>query len=361
MSTLAAPASATELAEVVRSCPRCLARGAGTKPRLSALEVPRLSTLELRGIVEYEPSEFTFTAKAGTAVRELADTLATCGQYLPFDPMLMDSGATLGGTVAAGLSGPGRLRFGGLKDFILGVQFVDGLGRMLRVGGKVVKNAAGFDLPKFFVGSLGRFGVLTELTFKVFPSPAATLTLKLTATNIESATQMLVEISKGRWQAEALDILPGSCDVYLRLGGPAEALQALARDILGRWPGEMLPGPDAQRVWSDLREFKWAHPQGALMKIALTPSTLRSFYHGLHSLNDARLHVSAGGDMAFVSLGATEQIALINELLKRLGLSALTFRGAAPLWCGASQRLKIADAVKQALDPQGRFPGLEDT
>ena len=114
-------------------------------------------------------SEFTFTALAGTPVREIAAALAERGQYLPFDPMLREAGATLGGTVAAGLSGPGRFRYGGLRDFILGVRFVDGEGRLLRLGGKVVKNAAGFDLPKFFVGSLGRFGVLAEMTFKVFP------------------------------------------------------------------------------------------------------------------------------------------------------------------------------------------------
>src|SRR4029450_4463398 len=93
-----------------------------------------------------------------------AAALAARGQSLRCDPFLLDAGATLGGTVAAGLSGPGRFRYGGLRDFILGVRFVDGLGRLMHMGGKVVKNAAGFDLPKFLVGSLGRFGVLAELT-----------------------------------------------------------------------------------------------------------------------------------------------------------------------------------------------------
>ena len=106
----------------------------------------------LNGVLEYEPSEFTFTALAGTPVRDIAAILAERGQYLPFDPMLVGAGSTLGGTVASGLSGPGRFRFGGLRDFILGVRFVDGGGRLLRLGGKVVKNSAGFDVPKFFVG-----------------------------------------------------------------------------------------------------------------------------------------------------------------------------------------------------------------
>src|SRR6188474_3320713 len=183
-----APQTPAELADAIRATPRVLAVGARTKQRLSAIDdgVTLLSTRALSGIVEYEPSEFTFTALAGTPVREIAAALAERGQYLPFDPLLVEAGATLGGTVAAGLSGPGRFRFGGLRDFILGVRFVDGLGRLLRMGGKVVKNAAGFDLPKFFVGSLGRFGVLTELTFKVFPRPAASRTLRLTVETVEA-------------------------------------------------------------------------------------------------------------------------------------------------------------------------------
>src|SRR6185369_15555126 len=128
-----------------------------------------------------EPSEFTFTARAGTPVRDVVAALAERGQYLPFDAPWLAAGSTLGGLVAGGVAGPGRFRFGGIRDFILGIRFVDGAGRLLRLGGKVVKNAAGFDLPKFFVGSLGRFGVLVEITFKVFPRPISKLTLRLEA------------------------------------------------------------------------------------------------------------------------------------------------------------------------------------
>ena len=142
------PTSIGELADAVRSAPRIVATGAGTKPRLvpTSGAFTRLSTSQLRGIVEYDSSEFTFTALAGTPVRDIVAALGEKGQNLPFDPWLVEAGATLGGTVAAGLSGPGRFRFGGLRDFILGVRFVDGTGRLLRMGGKVVKNAAGFDL-----------------------------------------------------------------------------------------------------------------------------------------------------------------------------------------------------------------------
>src|SRR6187431_2188566 len=101
--TLPTPSTPAELAEAIRATPRALVVGAGTKPRLSAVsgDWTRISTAKLRGIVEYEPSEFTFTALAGTPLRDIAAALAQSGQYLPFDPLLADAGATLGGTVAA--------------------------------------------------------------------------------------------------------------------------------------------------------------------------------------------------------------------------------------------------------------------
>src|SRR5437660_833222 len=209
----------------------------------------------LSGIVEYEPSEFTFTALAGTPIREIAAVLAERGQYLPFDPMLLDAGATLGGTVASGLSGPGRFRFGGVRDFILGVRFVDGAGRLLRMGGKVVKNAAGFDLPKFFCGSLGRFGLIVEATFKVFPQPPARLTLNCEVPNAQAALKIMTAAGTSRWELDALDLLPEEKALAFRLAGPAQALSELAKEILAHWPGRVLSPDDADALWQGLREF----------------------------------------------------------------------------------------------------------
>ena len=201
------PGSVPELVDAVRSTRRVIAIGAGTKPRLAQVrdEFSRISMTKLAGIIDYEPSEFTFTALAGTPVKTIVAELSQSGQYLPFDPLLADAGATLGGTVASGLSGPGRFRFGGLRDFILGVRFVDGDGRLLRLGGRVVKNAAGFDVPKFFVGSAGRFGVLAEITFKVFPRPRESRTLRIEAKDIAAKTKILTDAANTRWELDALD------------------------------------------------------------------------------------------------------------------------------------------------------------
>lgn len=311
------PATLTELRDAVLSAPRVIAVGAETKPRLSAVEAVKISMRSLSGITEYEPSEFTFTALAGTPVREIIAALDAKGQYLPFDPMLVDAGSTIGGVVASGLSGPGRFRYGGVRDFILGVRFVDGMGRLLRLGGKVVKNAAGFDVPKFLVGSLGRFGVIGEVTFKVFPKPESTLTLQL-----PFSAEKMTKLGNSRFEVGALDVPPGGETMLVRLAGPAKALEALAKEI----GGEIIDNA----VWREIRETPWN------FKTDLTLDQIADF---------KTAQVSCGGNVAF-SITPPPR--------------GLTLRGDSPLWIGGRPRFAIEAAVKQALDPQNRFPTLDD-
>lgn len=311
------PRTLTELRDAVLSAPRVIAVGAETKPRLSAVEAVKISTRQLSGITEYEPSEFTFTALAGTPVREIIAALDEKGQYLPFDPMLVEAGSTIGGVVASGLSGPGRFRYGGVRDFILGVRFVDGMGRLLRLGGKVVKNAAGFDVPKFLVGSLGRFGAIGEVTFKVFPRRESTLTLQM-----PFSAEMMAKLANSRFEANALDVLPGGAAMLVRLAGPGKALEVLAKEI----GGEVIDNS----VWNAICETPWN------FKSDLTPDQIGDF---------KTAHVSCGGNVAF------SQIPPVR---------GLTLRGDSPLWIGGRPRFAIEAAVKQALDPQNRFPTLDD-
>ena len=349
------PTTPAELAETVRSAPRVIAVGAGTKPRLSRVagDFVRISTAKLRGIVEYEPSEFTFTALAGTPLTEIVAALGERGQYLPFDPMLAEAGATLGGTVAAGLSGPGRWRFGGLRDFILGVQFVDGEGRLLRLGGKVVKNAAGFDLPKFFVGSAGRFGVLTELTFKVFPRPAALRTLRLEAKDDAAKLKILTAAANTRWELDALDAALDEPAVFARLGGPPAALEAIAAEILARFPGTVLAGDAADEFWRGMAAFRWAHADGGLAKFALTPVQMPEFSAWVRTQPGARGWVSTGGNTGYVA-------AVAGAVWSAMPWPGVMLRGAGPLWLGPRHNFAIMRAVKSALDPQNRFPNLDE-
>lgn len=347
----AAPTTIQELRDAVLASPRVLAVGARTKPRLSGVDgdVVLVSTLGLSGITEYDPGEFTFTALAGTPVRGLADALAEKGQYLPFDPMLAGAGATIGGTVASGVAGPGRLRFGGVRDFILGAQFIDGRGRLLQVGGRVVKNAAGFDLPKFLVGSLGRFGALAELTFKVFPRPSATRTMRIPSRSIDEARRLFAAIAAGRWEADAIDLPPEGDAVIVRITAPREALDSICEGVTSRFGGSALDDATAAEAWRRLSEFEWIHEDGALLKIPTTPNGLAELDRTVRALAGARMHVSVAGSLAFVSLpaGAPQWL-----------LPALTIRGPGPLFPGARHQPAIAAAVKSALDPDNRFPPL---
>lgn len=358
MMTIAPPISPTsvsELVDAVRSSRRAIAIGAGTKPRLSQVseEFTRISTRMLGGIIDYEPSEFTFTALAGTPLKTIAHELSQSGQYLPFDPLLADSGATLGGTVAAGLSGPGRFRFGGLRDFILGVRFVDGDGRLMRLGGRVVKNAAGFDVPKFFVGSAGRFGVLAEITFKVFPRPAASRTLRIDAKDVAMKAQIFTEAANTRWELEALDTTLGESAVFARLAGPPAALDALSAEILARWPGAELTSGDANYFWQAILGFRWAHSTGTLIKVALMPDQVNAFAELVRANSGARGWVTGGGNAGYISLP-------VGAAVLELPWPAVTLRGEGPLWLGPKREFEIMRAVKTALDPQNRFPGLND-
>ena len=216
--------SADEVSQAVREHTAIGVSGGGTKRGLVAKGDVVLDMRSLTGITEYEPDEYTFTAKAGTTLREIVETLGREGQYLPFDPLFVDEGSTIGGTVAAAMNGSGRLRYGGVRDFIIGVRFVDGEGRQIRGGGKVVKNAAGFDFPKLLAGSLVRLGVMTEVTFKVFPKPEARLTVSCEVNDLQSGVDLVCRIARGPFDAEAVELLPPG-KVIVRLAGHEAALK----------------------------------------------------------------------------------------------------------------------------------------
>ena len=237
------PETAQEALEIVRVAKgRILPVGGGTKNAMSrADDCELVSMTKLNRILEYQPSEFTFTAQAGTSLAEISAELSKHGQYLPFDPPLVESGATLGGTLAAGVSGPGAYRYGAVRDFALGIEFVDGAAKeLLRAGGKVVKNAAGWDLPKFVSGSYGRFGLLTELTFKVFPCPPVSATVSWPVESVAAATKLIAALARGPWDLDSLEMEPKPPMVVARLRGQAGAVETRTKRLLENHPGGAL-------------------------------------------------------------------------------------------------------------------------
>ena len=294
-----------------------------------------LSTAALDGVVEYQPEEYTITARAGTPLARLESELAAQCQYLPFDPPYAAAGATVGGVVACGLNGPGRLRYGGLRDFVLGVRFVDGSGRRVHAGGKVVKNAAGFDLPKLFVGSCGGYGVLTEVSLKVFPAPREQATLVARYADHESLLAAHRRIALSGLELQSLSA-SSSRLLRVRVGGRQSALsrrlervEGLVRDD-GPSSVDLLRGTDEQEHWAAQRDLQ-TEPGRALVKVPLALDRAEALHHAL-----ARSAAAAAGALSW-TLGAGASVALVSvlgealpeldRLLRALGLRALAFAG----------------------------------
>ena len=193
-----------------------------------------LDTRDFSGIVSYEPSELVVTARAGTPLVELEALLAESGQCLPFEPPHFASGATVGGMVAAGLSGPARASVGPLRDYVLGLSMINGRGEALSFGGQVMKNVAGYDVSRLMAGALGTLGLITEVSLKVLPVPVAQASLRFEMKQAEALRRL------NGWGGQPLP-LNASCWVddqglptlYLRLRGAAAAVEAACRTMGG--------------------------------------------------------------------------------------------------------------------------------
>jgi glycolate oxidase len=348
--------------EAAASGMRVLPRGAGTKPALSTPQdgAVALELAGLRGIVQHDPEELTLTARAGTPVRELEDRLAVHGQYLPFDPTLASAGATLGGVVAAGTSGSGRYRHGGVRDFVIGVRFLDGTGELIAGGGRVVKNAAGFDLPKLLVGSLGRLGVIVQLSLKVLPVPIAWGSLKADAGSLPAALEAVERLGTAGLDLEALDLEPPG-RLLVRIGGPGEGLERRlerVESVLGA-AGERLTGPAEAEDWTAACELAWAPDGASVAKIAITPRWVPELDAVLARAGATRRYGS-GGHVCWVAWPADSPPDALDSELRALGASGVRLTGPpgdSPL-LGAVRGGAFAARARRGLDPDGAFAEL---
>lgn len=144
----------------------------GRLPEGQILNISRHS-----GVVSYEPTDLVITARSGTPIRDIETTLAKNNQMLAFEPPYFGNNSTLGGVVAAGLSGPRRPYAGSVRDFVLGIKMINGKGEILKFGGQVIKNVAGYDVTRLLTGSLGTLGILLEISLRVMPTPEVELTI----------------------------------------------------------------------------------------------------------------------------------------------------------------------------------------
>lgn len=227
-------------------------RGGGTKDfHGERLEGELLETSGLRGIVSYEPSELVVTVRAGTPLAELEQVLAGSGQSLPFEPPHFGPGATVGGMVSAGLSGPARASVGSVRDYVLGLQMINGRGEELIFGGQVMKNVAGYDVSRLLAGAMGTLGLITEVSLKVLPVAPAEATLRFAMRQDEALRSLNawggqpLPLNASRWIDEG-----GQGTLYLRLRGAVAAVEAACRSL----GGERLDHAGAATEWTAARE-----------------------------------------------------------------------------------------------------------
>ena len=316
-------------------------RGGGTKDFYG--NEPRgeiLGTAAYAGIESYEPSELVVTARCGTPLRELEKVLQDNRQGLPFEPPHFGPQATLGGCVAAGLSGPRRASAGALRDFVLGVKLIDGRGRALSFGGQVMKNVAGYDVARLAAGSLGTLGVIAEVSLKVLPLPAAEVTLELEADEAGALAEM------NRWAGRPLPVSATAWHagrLRVRLSGSSAAVAS----ALGKLGGAPL---DAQSFWVDIREQRHSFFGGPepLWRLAVPSTTPPLALPG-----DTLIEWSGG----LRWLKSAAEAAEVRAAAQRAGGHATLFRAtdkAAGVFAALEPvALRLHRELKAAFDPAG--------
>ncbi len=338
VAVLAAVAMRTQLA----------IRGGGSKRFLTGdIDGAVLDVTRHRGIVSYEPTELVLTARAGTPLREIEATLANNNQMLAFEPPHFGPNATLGGTIACSLSGPRRPYSGAARDFVLGTRIVNGQGEILKFGGQVMKNVAGYDVSRLMTGSYGTLGVLLDVSLKVLPKPAQEITLAFQMDAGDAILQM------NTWAGQPLP-LSAACylgdTLYIRLSGTDKGVRA-AHIKLG---GER--DPRGAAFWQELREqqllfFAGDTPLWRLTVPAAAP---------LLDLPGKWL-LDWGGAQRW--LRSTADAASLHAAAQAIGGHAQPFRNTAPP--GPAQlanpvTARLARELRRAFDPSAIFnPALK--
>ena len=316
-------------------------RGSGSKDFYGeASEGDTLDMSAYAGIVAYEPKELVLTVRAGTRLADVEAELASQRQMLPFEPPHFGNDATIGGAVAAGLSGPRRPYAGGVRDFVLGTRIVNGKGEDLSFGGRVIKNVAGYDISRLMAGSLGTLGVITEISFKVLPRPSAEATLAFEMDEQNATLQanrwagMPLPLSATAWESGRLRV---------RLSG-AESAVAAAKSKMG---GEAI---DAGDYWESLREHRLPFFSGerALWRISV-PQSFEPLALAFPQL------VEWGGGLRWMS-GDADPLS-VRSAAERAGGHATLFRGgdrsAGVFHPLKAPVMKIHKRLKDAFDPAG--------
>ncbi|MDO8959431.1 MAG: glycolate oxidase subunit GlcE [Rhodocyclaceae bacterium] len=332
------------------AAPLCI-RGGGSKDFYG--QAPRGALLETRahaGVLAYEPTELVITARSGTPLAAIEAVLAEQGQCLAFEPPRFGADSTIGGVVAAGLSGPRRVSAGAVRDFVLGVKMLDGAARELSFGGQVMKNVAGYDVSRVMAGSLGTLGLLLEISLKVLPRPVAEATLRFELPQAAALDKL------NRWAGQPLPIVASAWadgELTLRLAGARAAIAAAEQEL-----GGAKVGAGETAFWTELRDqrapfFADERPLWRLSVPSIAP---------VIDLPGATL-IEWGGAQRWLRSSAPAED--IRAAAAKVGGSATLFRADPALKAAVGAFtalplpvLNLQRRLKQTFDPHGIFnPG----
>lgn len=324
------PENEATLAEMMQAADGALhIIGGGTRDIGVPVEGDVLSTANLSGVTLYEPGALTLVAQAGTPVAEIEAVLAAERQRLAFEPMdhralLGTSGTpTIGGVVAANVSGPRRIQVGACRDSLLGVRFVDGSGRILKNGGRVMKNVTGYDLVKLMAGSWGTLGILSEVSLKVQAIPEAQATLVGHGFDAKAAITAMSAALGSPYDLTGAAFVSGRGEAMVRVEGLAESVayrvKRMQSDMCCGW--NIVEGSDSASLWRDIRDVTpFAGREGVVWRLSVKPSDAPAL---LEALGNPDAICDWGGGLVWVLV---DQATDVRKAVDTLGGHATLVR-----------------------------------
>lgn len=392
------PVNIEQISEVMKAASRAgasvIPMGSGTKRALgnrpSGADIV-LSVKKLDRIIEHESADLVATAECGITLGDFNASLGAKNQFLPVDPPHIEDGATVGGIIAANDSGPLRLRYGTARELLIGMKVVRPDGSVFKGGSKVVKNVAGYDLPKLFVGSLGTLGIIAEATFRLYPVPESTRTYITAFESLDRAHDAVRTLIDSNLVINALEYLnpalagsiaesyaPGRDNARYSLAvrimnvsraveDQMKTVEDVSRENGGS--GFMLEGGKEEAFWKDVREFPWAHADSAfaVLKAGLLISDVPRIFLALENVTQnygirARASSRAANGVVIISVTGDKEIlpVAIKELREFAESSggSLVVTGASPdikpgidAWGAIGSSLGLMKRIKAGFDP----------
>ena len=386
MPTEVAPSSLIELSELLQDCgsaKKTVELGGNFTKRAMAGEIAEagivLSTRQMNHVIAYEPKDLTISVEAGMSFRQLRETLAANGQFLPLDPPFSEN-ATIGGIVASNSSGPLRRRYGTARDMVIGMKFVTLEGNAVQSGGMVVKNVTGLDMGKLMIGSFGTLACMAIVNFKIFPKPNASLTCAFSTRSLDTALELRKEILRGVLQPDAIDLLNAEA---VRLGGvhlpegysllieaagnraTVERFEREFRELARRRAGTdflVFEEEEATRFWRSVQELTSAalaaDPEMHVVRISTIPTRIGDIVAASSAGERSRpLLVRAGNAVGYVYCSGVDDARECLNAARSQGLAAVVEyapvgqKNALEQWAAPGPAFEVMRRIKDDLDP----------